>query len=158
LIVVANFSRMESAFHYSSGVPIWFNTLTHLDAIGIGILLAAVPRAWFAKQGLVGRIFFGIAGLACWLIAVNYYDPLVAADTPRQEILSHPIASFGCGAIMAAFIGASGGKIESLPGRVMVYLGKISYGLYVYHGLGIILVLIFLVPWTGRTAADSDLI
>ncbi len=48
LVVAANFTRVEFAFHYSSGVPVWFNTLTHLDSIGIGILLAAVPREWFS--------------------------------------------------------------------------------------------------------------
>lgn len=154
LIVIANLWRIESAYHDSSGVPIWFNTVTHVDAIGIGVLLAALPRAWFEGLARTYRIGLVTMGIGCWLFAINYYVPLVAADYPLQEVLSYPVAVLGCGVLLVAFIGASGGKITSVPGQFLVYLGKISYGLYVYHGLGITLTLLFCAS-LARSQADT---
>jgi len=154
LLVLANLVRIEFAYHFHSGVPVWFNTATHLDSIGIGMLLAAVPRSWFVGLAPIRRILFGATGIGCWLFAINYYVPLVAADTPMQEILSYPVAALGCGAILVAVIEASGGQVKTLWGRFLVYLGKISYGLYVYHGLGITLTLLFCSPLLARSPAD----
>jgi peptidoglycan/LPS O-acetylase OafA/YrhL len=154
LIAIANFSRIEFAYHNDSGVPVWFNTLTHLDSIGIGILLAAVPLTRFSALALSRRIVLAVAGIVCWFVAVNYYYPLVAADAPLQEILSYPLATLGCGAILAAVIGSSTGKVKSLFGRSLVYLGKISYGLYVFHGLGITLTILFFSPFSARAPTD----
>jgi peptidoglycan/LPS O-acetylase OafA/YrhL len=158
LVVAANFTRVEFAFHYSSGIPVWFNTLTHLDSIGIGILLAAIPREWFSRLARSRRIALAAIGVGCWLVAVNYYNSEIAADTPWQEILSYPLGALGSGAILAAFIGASGGKITSLPGRFLVYLGKISYGLYVFHGLGITLVKLICDPMLFRIIGNYHIL
>lgn len=153
LVVVANVSRVEFAVHWSSGVPVWFHTLTHLDAVGIGMLLATVPYTWFAALKPLQRITLGAIGIACWAFANNYYLPLVAADTADQVIWSYPVAIAGAGAILAATIGVSGGEIKSLFGRALAYLGKISYGLYIYHGLGILLTLLFFSPFPRH---DTD--
>jgi peptidoglycan/LPS O-acetylase OafA/YrhL len=158
LVVAANFTRVEFAFHYSSGIPVWFNTLTHLDSIGIGILLAAVPREWFSRLARSRRIALAALGVGCWLVAVNYYNSEIAADTPWQEILSYPLGAIGSGAILAAFIGASGGQITSLPGRFLVYLGKISYGLYVFHGLGITLIKVICDPTLSRNIGSYHIL
>ncbi len=158
LVVAANFTRCEFAFHNSSGVPVWFNTLTHLDSIGIGILLAALPRERFSGFARSRRIALAAIGIGCWLVAVNYYNSEIAADTPWQEILSYPLGAIGSGAILAAFIGASGGKVTSLPGRFLVYLGKISYGLYVFHGLGITLIKVICDPTLGRIIGNYHIL
>jgi peptidoglycan/LPS O-acetylase OafA/YrhL len=154
LVVLANVVRVEYAYHFTSGVPVWFDTFAHLDSIGIGILLAALPPARLATLAPLHRIVLGATGIACWLVAINYYDPLVAADTPFQEIMSYPLGALGCGAILAAVIGASAGRVRSALGRCLAYLGKISYGLYVYHGLGITLTIILCGPLTERATTN----
>ena len=140
LVVAANFSRVEFVFHYSSGVPVWFNTLTHLDSIGIGILLAAVPREWFSGLARSRRIALVAIGIGCWLGAVNYYNAEIAAETLWQELFSYPLGAIGSGAILAAYIGAEWRHDHERAGAIRGLPWKISYGLYVFHGLGITLI------------------
>jgi peptidoglycan/LPS O-acetylase OafA/YrhL len=154
LMATANYVRYYFAYHFTSGVPVWFNTFAHLDSIGIGVLLAAMPRGWFAAIPRAGRLALVAIGIGCWLTAVNYYNAEIAADTPYQVIFSYALGALGSGAIMAGFIGASKGTITSGPGRALVYLGKISYGLYVYHGLGLTLTNWFLSPLPARSVTD----
>jgi peptidoglycan/LPS O-acetylase OafA/YrhL len=154
LIVLANFARFEYAYHSISGVATWFDTLTHLDSIGFGIVLAAFPHRWFSSRTRFHRCALVAVGLACWLTANNYYNALIAADSVWQEILSYPLGAEGNAAILAATIGASSNKVINVFGRFLVYLGKISYGLYVFHGFGITLTKLVFSSITVRTATD----
>ncbi|OOG65165.1 acyltransferase, partial [Flavobacterium sp. A45] len=40
------------------------------------------------------------------------------------------------------------GKIKSLENKIFIYLGKISYGLYMYHQMMIVLCIHFLQKWS----------
>jgi peptidoglycan/LPS O-acetylase OafA/YrhL len=97
----------------------WFFTLSRLDPIAAGILVAAFlggktenPLApWRPMLALVG------IGLICLASALPDFG------------LSLPAAGLGCGVLLIAAIGA-----RSIARPWLVYLGRISYGLYVFHG------------------------
>ncbi|MGH7814493.1 MAG: acyltransferase family protein [Candidatus Binataceae bacterium] len=119
------------------GPPVSLLTVfTHLDSFAVGILLAAVPRFDRVKDlRLLSRVGLVAAGLAAWYFAVtfgNYPNPNAA---PIAVILSYPAAAFGSGAFVLAAIGAGKAGARFLLNEWFLYFGRISYGLYVYHGL-----------------------
>jgi len=122
---------------------IWLDTFTRLDPIAIGILLAGIPRATLASLRPAWRVGLGLAGLllvgvAAWLLVPRRYDPFFATATTRATMLAYPAAALGSGSLLVAFMGAGVMSPErGMFARALIYLGKISYGLYVYHLIAI---------------------
>jgi peptidoglycan/LPS O-acetylase OafA/YrhL len=115
--------RTGASFHYS-----WGNTFSHLDALGAGILMAVGTRARAPTWSMRCRAGLLLAGLACCFIQSWSADfPDEHPMTLSAALFGYPLASAGCVAIFAAFLGAP------IRSRSLEYLGRISYGLYVYH-------------------------
>jgi peptidoglycan/LPS O-acetylase OafA/YrhL len=72
-------------------------------------------------------------GVACLAMAGNFWsikaDPLT---TPRI-LAGYPVVALGAAALLLGVLSSA----KVLSKSVLVYLGKISYGLYVYHVLGL---------------------
>src|SRR5205085_2280502 len=68
-------------------------------------------------------------------LVANYWK-IHEPDTLQwiPTLVGFPVVAVSCTLILLAALGATG----PLP-RYLVYLGKISYGLYVYHALGNVL-------------------
>jgi len=136
-IVVANSTLFILARRHATDTAVWANTLVQFEMFAVGILLA------LAKQRLArGHSPFGfllvLAGPLLWLLACLLLDsrqPVagVTAIGSAALMLSYLLIALGCAAILHGFciIGPS-----AMP-KWAVYLGKISYGLYVYHVLAI---------------------
>lgn len=108
------------------------NTLTRLEPMALGIVIAVAFRLRVLRQlSATGRIIALSAGLACWLLVAEFSN----LDVSRLgTMLGYPLIAFGAAAIFLWCIGNSSPFLRS---PVLVYLGKISYGLYVFHMLGI---------------------
>jgi peptidoglycan/LPS O-acetylase OafA/YrhL len=106
---------------------IWCNTLARLDPIAAGALVAVVlqHREVHLSRGLRFSLF--LSGIVI-LAVLGHFDDFVGA--PAQ--ISYPIATLGCTAILIATIGAHLPPDARLT-RWGCYLGRISYGLYVFH-------------------------
>jgi peptidoglycan/LPS O-acetylase OafA/YrhL len=50
-------------------------------------------------------------------------------------MLGWPLAALACGGVLLAVLGSTDALTAPLRSRPLVYLGRISYGLYVYHEL-----------------------
>jgi peptidoglycan/LPS O-acetylase OafA/YrhL len=100
---------------------IWCNTLARMDPIACGAILAViVKRREVALSGVAraALLMFAIAGLA---VAGRYGD-----FTGVRSLITFPAVTVVCVALILATLG--------LPApRPLVYLGRISYGLYVFH-------------------------
>lgn len=108
---------MDGAVH----PQIWCNTLARLDPIACGAILAVfVKRKEIVLSGVARAAFwvFGIVGLA---IAGRYGD-----FTGIRSLITFPAVTAVCTALI---LGALGMRAP----RPLVYLGRISYGLYVFH-------------------------
>ncbi len=76
------------------------------------------------------------AGVASWLLTCRFGFPW-GASTLIQVLISYPAGVLGCGAILISALGVRQSGPAILLNRPMMYMGKISYGLYVYHPFAI---------------------
>ena len=95
---------------------IWNSTFSHLDSLSYGILLSLV--GFRERIPLWARFGFLFAGLSAWFIAGGIHN--------RDDRMMALVA-LGSVAILRAVVGVK------LDHPVLVRLGVVSYGLYVYH-------------------------
>ena len=95
---------------------IWNSTFSHLDSIGYGILLSL--RAPQRQLGLWLRLGLVAIASSTWIFAASVRD---------REDIGQALVAIGSVAFLRAAIG-----VKFHP-PVLVRLGVVSYGLYVYH-------------------------
>jgi peptidoglycan/LPS O-acetylase OafA/YrhL len=123
MLAVATVTRVALAATGGVHPGVWCNTLARLDPIAGGALLAVwggapKPRLWLVGAGMCGLLLVGgFADHAGWI-----------------TVLTYPFAAACAVAILSGVIG------WSTRVRPLEYLGKISFGLYVFHAAAIELV------------------
>lgn len=135
MLWVANATRLLLVLHPRNDATIWCNTLARLDPIAGGILLAWWLHGRENKLPSSVRVQLVSAGLAM-LLFVGYYGD----HTNWRALFSYPVADLACVMMVAGVLVPQGAWRPGVPGRVFIYLGQISYGLYVYHLVGFELV------------------
>lgn len=107
-----------------------YSTFTRLDPIALGILVALVADRLplFLSWQRWALVMFGLS--AC--IAAYAMSALENHATVSTWYLaaSHSLTSIGSVAVMLAVLGATHSFFRD---KALIYLGKISYGLYVIH-------------------------
>lgn len=135
LLVIASFARWYLGVHDATESQVWCNTLARLDPLAAGILLAVFLRGEAPRIVLRWRIVIVMFGLVCLATAGNYWqikgDPLTTA----RILIGYPIVALGGAALLLGVLSSA----KVLHKSALVYLGRISYGLYVYHVLGLMM-------------------
>ena len=129
----------------------WNNTFTRLDPIAIGILIALLPR--FELRPLM-RLALIVVGIASWVVAVRYCSMPLQVSTAEVAI-GYPLVAIGSGAIVVAILGIQTFRSGSAVARALIYLGKISYGLYVYNPIAKTAGYIILYRWVLPASAAA---
>lgn len=114
------------------------NSLARVDGIAGGVLLAALLRGRMPRLGRWGRV-----GLLCGSIAIllgvahecHLFDGPIS---PVRLMLGWPLVAVGCVGIVVAALGRNGPLSPVLESAPLIYLGRISFGLYVFHQLGLL--------------------
>jgi peptidoglycan/LPS O-acetylase OafA/YrhL len=135
MLVISNLTRLLLCISVDpKNQSIWFNTVTRLDPIAFGILLAVLLRTKrIGVKGFERPLLFGICCLG--LLVVSRYGELTWNLYPFSlvGVFAYPAMALSCFGIVAATVGMDSRLTQNAG---LIYLGKISYGLYVYHLLG----------------------
>jgi peptidoglycan/LPS O-acetylase OafA/YrhL len=146
-------SYVLSGYQNMTPLSTYISTLTSLDNLALGALLALLVERYPHSDGLkklILRIALPLALVAAALVDVW--------GSTNAKILFRDLlyALVFCSLIFGASIGFGGRSGRFLQWRPLRYLGKISYGLYVYHPL-ILGLSTFLVGLAGASLARFDL-
>ncbi|MFA7472212.1 MAG: acyltransferase [Spirosomataceae bacterium] len=108
-----------------------------LDSFGLGALMA-----WLLlfRPHLYSRIFRNsigvIAGLLLWIVVVYWSKSFDQPKNFATDVVERLAGSIFCFFLIGkGVLGYQGWMKLFLENRVVLYLGKISYGLYAYHNL-----------------------
>ena len=141
-LIVAFAARAVLVFTDASNVAIWCNTFARLDPIALGILFAVFAREGKIKviKKMATRVLLIIFALMLYVGSVYYLD-----FYGSKALVLYPAAAVASVLLIWAFMGAP------FHTRPLIYLGRISYGLYVFHILGIVLS-----EWMMRAVGIGD--
>lgn len=120
------------------GATAEYNTFARIDPIILGIGIAVVLRERPVKLSLLGRLALVILCLGAWFAI----SPYAGLNAPRAiapfmgTLLGRPLVAIAAAGLLIAFIGAPADGAKVLAHPVLTYLGRVSYGLYVYHMAG----------------------
>jgi peptidoglycan/LPS O-acetylase OafA/YrhL len=130
LLVIANAWRVWLAFSAAPVERIEYNTFTRLDPIAFGILIALFGHK-LPQWSRAARIAMLTGGVVTWIAVFAF---TVTSDhltrTTWRMALGHPFTAL---ASLTVLLSVLGSQHPFLRNKTLLYLGKISYGLYVLH-------------------------
>jgi peptidoglycan/LPS O-acetylase OafA/YrhL len=128
LLAVSSATRAWLVFHGAVHPQVWCNTLARLDPIAAGALLAIrvehkpIALSAWARSAL---LFSGCA----LLLTVTHYGDFVG----EKVLWTFPGVTLACTTLIVGTLGPRQASGRARIVRGLAYLGRISYGLYLFH-------------------------
>jgi peptidoglycan/LPS O-acetylase OafA/YrhL len=118
-------------------VTVWCNTLVQFLMFTAGTAYALLLRGRLPSFNTVYRLATAALGLMAWLVAscVCGSKSDSAAQPGFLVPTGYALTALGCAFICTSLLG-----VKARMPTALVYLGRISFGLYVYHVLALYLV------------------
>jgi peptidoglycan/LPS O-acetylase OafA/YrhL len=142
--LLATLSQMGVALAGLSGGYIYYGSPSRSGTLALGILLALfadrLPRLTWTTRCLLLT-----AGLGGWVAAYAWLNDRPGPVTMRM-VLGRLVGSVGAVLILYACLHSRSWLVTN---RYVVWLGKISYGLYMLHAIAILIMLGLLRPAWG---------
>src|SRR6185369_15953604 len=136
LILASNAWLYHLAAEHASGDRIWADSLVQFQCFAAGILLCLVLNGRLPRIAVWKRLLLLADSGLCWVAA--HAGPLsdfaVSSENHAASgaiITGYALASLGSVMALVAFLGLNAKLIP----RWAAYLGRISFGLYVFHAL-----------------------
>lgn len=126
MLVIANLTRLILLMAGAGQAAVWCNTFARLDPIALGALMAVFLKGRTIRLGRVARILIGAGGLFALVAAARF-----TRGSGIPSLVFYPLVASGAAMLLFAFLRIEIGK--SYLTRTLIYLGRISYGLYVWH-------------------------
>jgi peptidoglycan/LPS O-acetylase OafA/YrhL len=135
VVLLVLFAATQSIGRLSPAIDAWRPELILYPYSHIlwGCLLAILlddPK-WFARLRWLGSPVGMVLCLAAFFAAQVAYEPF--SKTFRELMILHGLATT---ALLGSILTSDGPVQWVLRARPLVFLGKISYGMYLFHGLG----------------------
>ena len=112
-------------------VNTWFNSIVQFQFFAVGALLAIFLSGRIPRLSGGWRVVLAVFGSSCWLVAsaVCKVKSMDVDPGLLSMCIGYELVSIGCVSLFFAFLGVSTARVPNF----IAYLGKISYGLYVFH-------------------------
>lgn len=135
LLAVATASRVYLGLRHTGESDIWCNTFVQLDPIAIGILLAVLLKGNIPRLSKLARGAMLLAGVTGLALGSMYFGIKNDPVTTMRIVLGYPSVAVGGALVLLSVLRRSTRPANA----ILIYLGRISYGLYVFHVLGLLI-------------------
>jgi len=135
LMIFAMAARLAMGIVHPGDDWVSKNSFTRVDGIAVGALLAltlngGVPQ-W--RAGTRAALAAACVLVLLWIAyTFGLFEPPVRLP---QLMFGWAFAAIACGGLLLSVLGDAGPFTALLRSRPFIYLGRISFGLYVYHEL-----------------------
>lgn len=134
LLAIALGTRIFLAAYGAQHPAVWCNTLARLDPIALGAILAFVLRGRAPQIKTAVRVLMIGLAFVGFLLVAKYLEQ----DGPTS-IATYGVTALASIMLLIAVLRSDAQVLRFPPFTGLVYLGRISYGLYVFHLLAIAL-------------------
>ena len=135
LLGVALVTRILFAVFDVGHPAVWCSTITRLDSIALGAMLAVLLGGRAPHLKTVVRLLLAAVGFVMFLLVAKY----LRQDGP-SSVVTYLATALASVTLLVAALRSNAQFLLSWPLSWFVYLGRISYGLYVFHLLALALV------------------
>ncbi|MCX5772776.1 MAG: acyltransferase [Candidatus Hydrogenedentes bacterium] len=140
-VFTCTYRAVYIAFHPNAEYDVWCQTFTRLDGFALGGLLACILHGRKTVLRRTQRIAaLALAAGLFWFLGTHPS----AGNFGVFSLWTYPLAAFASVMCIVAFVTAPPRLSYGKPLQALSYLGKISYGLYVFHMVGLFLARHFL--------------
>lgn len=110
----------------------WTNSFVQFQFFAAGILLSIYLKSREPKIPVVARIALFLAGIVCWLLASMVCE--INADAPHFATIPQSVSGWLLilTGVILMFFSLFGVSSKYTPAP-LAYIGRISYGMYVFH-------------------------
>jgi peptidoglycan/LPS O-acetylase OafA/YrhL len=152
-LLLATLSRVGFVLAGASGGYLYYGSTSRCDSLALGILLALfADRLPKLKWGM--RFLLLAGGLLGWIVSSAWLIEQPGKVSMRW-VVGRLLVSLASGAILYACLNS---RSKLVGGSWVVRLGKISYGLYMLHLVGILIMLSLFHPiWGWKVLAIKAL-
>src|SRR5215204_3213386 len=128
MLVLALLTRILLAAYDVKHPAVWCNTLARLDSIAFGAIVAFALRGRAPQINGLLRVVLGVGAFAgFWLIA-RYLG-----QDGTTSVATFALSGFASVVLLVSVLQTHAPLLQVPPFSWLVYLGRISYGLYVFH-------------------------
>lgn len=119
------------ALHGTRSPDLWCNSINQFQFFALGSALALYMHRRSFQLAFASRLLLFVGGALAFFIAgtpfhfINDFMP----STPASTLAGYLSLDIGCVLLCLAFLGASMPPVT----RPLIYLGKISFGMYIFH-------------------------
>ncbi|MFZ2064432.1 MAG: acyltransferase [Xanthobacteraceae bacterium] len=119
--------------HLSVDTAIWTNTLSHSIFFGSGIIAAVITFERLPKLNIRARLVAAAVAFIFMFLSASVFKARAAeyASSGPAIVFGYVLVAVACALLLISLLNSD----VTFPAPI-VYLGKISFGLYVYHTLG----------------------
>jgi peptidoglycan/LPS O-acetylase OafA/YrhL len=144
LVCLAPLYRLYASFHYAADAGYGGSytsfafTFAVLDSLGLGALLALAADRYREEGERLRRVLTRVVlplGVAGWLTLLAVFHYGKGGEHVRLALDQTALALIFCWLVGCAAWGFRGSFGALLEWRPIIYLGKISYGIYIFHNL-----------------------
>ena len=134
MLVLATATRLFLILIEVKHPGIWCNTFARLDPIASGALLAVILRGDSPRISSLKRVALFLVGITLLVVASRYAQPW-----GTSSLLFYPATALGSILVLISCLSRAYVNKNYLS-KTLIYLGRISYGLYVFHLLALVIV------------------